>query len=426
MGTARKVALLQAALASQWLPLSTLRALQLRRLRGMLSFCERHVPLYRESFRRAGVTADDLRQLEDLRHFPTVTREEIVDAYPDGVLSRAPRPADVVFRTSGTSGLAMHIAYSEVANDWLDAVYARALLQTGYRPWDRLAYFWWEEEPKPERAYERLGVMRKHYLPMDPDPRAQLEELHRIKPRYIYNFPSVMSMIARIVAREGLGELRPQGIICHGELMPKPIQREISRAFGCPVWNQYGAQELNRLGWDCEMHDAMHLDADSVVLEVLDGDRVVADGEEGELVFTGLHNRLMPLVRYRIGDAGKKIAGPCACGRGLPLFEITEGRVDDLITLPSGRHIGPRVIAPAIERIDGITQYRLIQRDPEHFEVLLVKEPGVADDVESKVASTVRELIPEAAHVETKPVSSISLNRRGKLRKVVSDVAAST
>lgn len=424
MSTARKIAYLSAAQAFQWLPERAIRRHQLARLRRVLAHCERSVPLYREAFRAAGVRARDLRRLEDLAIFPRVTREQIVDAYPDGVLSRRPREGDVLFRTSATSGLSMRIAYSAAANDFLDAIYGRALFATGYRPWERIAYFWWEEEPKPLRVYERLGLMRKDLLNMSPDPYTQLEQLRGLQPRWIYNFPSVMTMIARIVEEEGVDDLRPRGIICHGELMPKATQREIARVFGCPVFDQYGAQEFNRLGWDCELHDAMHLDADSVVLEVLDGGEPVAPGEEGELVFTGLANPLMPLVRYRIGDTGRLVPGPCPCGRGLPRYEVTEGRADDVLTLPGGRRLGPRVIAPAVERIAGIRQYRVVQTRTDRVEVRVVHEPSAPPGMPAQVERTLRELLGPDVTLHVERVDEIPLNRRGKLRKVVCEVRA--
>ncbi len=422
MALPHKLTYLSLAMANQWLPSHVLASRQLRKLRRMLQFAERHVPLYRESFRAAGVSARDLQSLEDLRYFPTLTRERVVDAYPDGILSRKPRPDDVVFRTSGTSGLFMEIAYSREANDWLDAVYARSLLQTGYRPWHRFAYFWWEAKDKPLRSYEKLGLMKKTYLSLDPDPRVQLRELRRVRPHFIYNFPSVMMMLARIVDREGLGELRPRGIVCHGEFMPREIQREIASAFRCPVYNQYGAQEFNRMAWDCDEHDALHVDADSVLLEVLRGEEVAPPGQEGEVVVTGLVNRLMPLIRYRIGDAGRLVPGACPCGRGLPRMEITEGRMDDVLTFADGRRVGPRVIAPRIEALPGFTQYRVVQTHPDRVEVRVVWDGPPPDDGAAQLARVTRDALGPGVDVCVRAVDSIPLNRRGKLRKVVSEL----
>lgn len=423
MSVPNKLAQLARATAFQWWPAAAVRRYQLIRLRRMLRLCGREVPFYRERFAAHGVRASDLRSLEDLARFPVVTREEVVEAYPDRLCPRPPGPTDHVFRTSGTSGLFMEIAYSAAAYDRLDAGYARALFATGYRPWHRIAYFWWEEEPRPLRLYERLGLMRKHLLPLDPDPAVQLAHLRRVRPRYVYNFPSTMGQIAHLVAREGRGDLAPEGIICHGELLVDEVRDRIGAAFGCPVWNQYGAQEFNRIGWDCERHGPFHMDADSLIVEVLVGDRPARPGEEGELVITGLVNELMPLIRYRTGDLGRLVPGACPCGRGLPLFEVTEGRIDDLLRLPDGREIGPRVVASQIERLEGFTQYRVVQRARDRFEVCLVgggRDPAV----EVEVVGRLEAILGERARIAVSWVDQLPLGRRGKLRKIVSELPA--
>lgn len=422
MALARKLAHLLSLEVNQWWPRAWIEERQLALLRSLARFCAREVPLYRERFREVGVSAEDLRSLDDLSRFPLVTREEIVAAYPDRLCYRAPRRGDVVFRTSGTSGLFMEIAYAEAANDWLDAAYARGLFATGYRPWHSLAYFWWEDEPRAHTTYERAGLMKKALLPLDPDPRAQLEALLRAKPRYIYNFPTSMMMVARLVEEQGIDELRPDGIICHGELMPRPIQQEIARIFRCPVWNQYGAQEFNRIAWDCGEHGPLHVEADTVLVEVVDDEgKPVPDGETGELVISGLRNRLMPLLRYRIGDIGRRVPGPCACGRGLPRIEVTEGRADDVITLADGGRLGPRTLAPRIERVPGVSQYRLIQKTPDRFELRVVwRSPPPS--ARRELAATLAELLGASARIEIREVSEIPLSRRGKLRKIVSEV----
>lgn len=423
MGLARKLRHLGTAMAFQWLPPAAVRSYQLRALRRMLAFCERAVPLYRERFRDAGVRAADLRCLEDLTIFPTLTREQVVAAYPDGILSRRPRAADVVFRTSGTSGLFMEIAYSAQANDRLDAVYARALFNAGYRPWDRIAYFW-EERRRAEAFYEKLGLMKKSFLPVSADPHRTIARLAELDPRVIYVFPSTITNVARVLRGELPETLRPERIICHGEFLPAATQAELSRVFRCPVFNQYGAQEFNRIGWDCAAHSGMHLDADSVVLEVLDGNGIAAPGQEGEMVLTGLHNDLMPLVRYRTGDAGRRLDRACPCGRGLPLFEITEGRMDDVLQLPGDRRIGPRTLAPRIERLGGFTQYRVVQTHRDRLEVRIVCERNHRREVAERVRQAVVDTVGPGVSVEVKTVSSIELSRRGKLRKIVSHRAA--
>ena len=378
------------------------------------------VPLYAEKFRKAGVSPADLRAIEDLSAFPTLTREEVIDAYPDGILSRPPRASDVLFRTSGTSGRFMQIAYSARANDVLDAVYGRALFNAGYRPWDTIAYYWWEAEPKPEKAYERLGLMRKHFMQVHPAPEDQLRELDALAPDVIYHFPSSMLLVARLLeGRREAHRISPRLVICHGELMTTEQRTYLEQVLGCPVYDQYGAQEFNRMGWDCTHHRGFHEDSDSVHLEIVSGDRSAEPGEEGEVVVTGLVNDLMPLVRYRIGDTGYFSSERCPCGRALPLFRLTEGRLDDVLDLPDGRRIGPRTLAPRIERLRGFHQYRVLQRRPDSLEVLLVCNADADADLEGRVCGVVRDVVGPGVHIEASRVPEIKLSRRGKLRKIV-------
>jgi phenylacetate-CoA ligase len=421
----RKSLALQRALVFQWLPRRLVDAHQLHALRRMLAHAEKKVPLYRERFRQAGVSAADLRTLGDLCHFPIISREDVVAGYPDGILSRSPRPDDVVFRTSGTSGRFMQIAYDARGNDQLDAVYMRALLSAGYRPWHRMAYFWYEQHKQPQ-LHERLGLFRKTFMTIDPDPRQQVTALRQLRPHYIYHFPSSLNMIARIMEADGIRDLRPLGVISQGEYMAPEIQQHISHVFGCPVWNQYGAQEFNRLGWNCDRFEGLHLDADSAVLEVLDGERPVDVGQEGDLVFTGLLNPLMPLIRYRIGDMGRLLPGACSCRRGLPLFEITEGRRDDVLVFPDGRRIGPRVLAPRIEELPGFSLYRVVHKRPDHIEVLVVKEANAPADLDQSLIGAVSTVVGERVTVVVKAVEDIPLSSRGKLRKIISEARGGT
>jgi phenylacetate-CoA ligase len=410
----RKLARLAEASAVQWFSPAQLEALQLRRLKRVLSVAER-VPLYRDKWK--GVGAKDIRSLTDLAKLPIVTREEVVAAWPDGILSRAPRPDDVVFRTSGTSGRFMQIAYSAEANDFLDAIYGRALFATGYRPWDKIAYFWWDAEPKPIRPYERIGLMQKHLLPVHADPQKQLDDLIALQPSVIYHFPSSLLLIAKLF--HGRPPIQPRLIICHGELLTREQQDTLKSAFGCPVYNQYGAQEFNRMAWDCDRQRGLHIDADSVRIEIVRSDDTLAEpGEEGELVVTGLMNTLMPLVRYRIGDVGHTIEGTCPCRRSLPLLALTEGRRDDVLVLRDGRRVGPRTLAPRIEELTGFMQYRVIQHDPSRLEVLLVRD-GSAPGVEADVRRTLTSVLGEGLSIDIRAVDEISLSRRGKLRKIV-------
>jgi len=135
-------------------------------------------------------------------------------------------------------------------------------------------------------------------------------------------------------------------------------------------------------------------------------------------VVTGLVNDLMPLIRYRIGDVGAPLAGGCVCGRSLPLYRITEGRRDDVLELADGRRVGPRTLAPRIEDLRGFRQYRVIQRAPDRFDVLVVSEPDAPANLDQRIAAVLRDVLGRVS-VDVHRVPQIELSRRGKLRKIV-------
>src|SRR5207237_8114237 len=99
---------------------------------------------------------------------------------------------------------------------------------------------------------------------------------------------------------------------------------------------------ITLVGWACPSGSGYRVNADSVVVEVVDRDgRPSAPGERGEVVVTALNNRTTPIVRYRIGDIGVLLVDPCPCGITLPLMGPIEGRSPDWIVGPGGRRISP-------------------------------------------------------------------------------------
>ncbi len=110
----------------------------------------------------------------------------------------------------------------------------------------------------------------------------------------------------------------------------------IEEAFGQPVTNRYGCEEVSLIACECEEHNGLHLNADGVYCEVIPDDRLNAGPNAGRLLVTDLTNRAMPLIRYQVGDVVVPSDRTCACGRGLPLIEQVVGREADYVLTPDG------------------------------------------------------------------------------------------
>src|SRR5207249_8327871 len=122
-----------------------------------------------------------------------------------------------------------------------------------------------------------------------------------------------------------------------GQTLAAVARALIARAFGCPVFDEYGTRELGPLAHECPAHRGHHVNAESYVVEVA--------GESGEILVTDLNSRSVPLIRYRVGDVAVAGGHPCVCGRGLPLLERLAGRPPSAVRGAQGRSVPGTVFA---------------------------------------------------------------------------------
>ena len=399
------------AMLAQYLPRPALEALTLRRLRRTLAHCARHVPFYRDAWRAAGVSPDDVRSLDDLRRFPIPDRAAI-EADPERVVAEPLLPlyraGEATIRRSGGSSGGPRLEVHADPRSWsrLDGFYFRALLAAGYRPFTPIAYFWSAPLP-PSR------VMPKVRVDAGLDEDAQLEVLERHPGIFWYYHPTALFALAKRHP-ERLRRTRPRGVVSHAELLTDSMREVIEGALGAPVFDQWGTSELNRMGWQCRERRGFHLDADSFVLEVLDdGGAPVRPGETGRAVVTGLINHMMPLVRYELGDLVVRSDRRCPCGRTLPMIERIEGRVADRVTLPDGSRLTAREQLEPFGTVPGLEQLRLRWSDAgAAIDVALV--PGSEGPaVEGEIRARFARRCPGVA-LEVRVVDAISKAPTGK------------
>ena len=176
------------------------------------------------------------------------------------------------------------------------------------------------------------------------------------------------------------------------------------------------------MAFECKKHSGYHIISDAIILEILKNDKYLSEGEEGEITVTGLINHTMPLIRYKLGDIGAIKYKKCACGRGYPLIKSIEGRTDDFLTLPSRKKISPRAIN-VIEDIPGVSRYKTVQEAKDRIVVNLVKEKGFGPETINEIKKHIKAgCLGKEVKVVINLVDELTINRRGKLRAVVSNI----
>lgn len=416
----RKLYYLRRALKQQWMKPAELRKLQEKRLKAIVNHVFKYVPFYRKLWKRYKIRPEDIRGIEDLKRLPIITRKTIIRNFNQLIAAnyrnRYKIGKVVIRHSSGSSGAPMRMLFDENSWDCLDAIYLRALLAGGYDPSKQLAYYWYE--PFERTIYNRLGFMNKIYISCKLPEEEQLKILQRIDPEYIYYFSSILHSISNKMLHDGI-ELHPKSIITHAEILSNKMRKVIEKAFDAPVFDQYGTVEFNRLAWECEEKIGYHVDADSILIEVVDDDHEpVAAGEMGSIVLTGLINFTFPLVRYKIGDMAIPMSDMCPCGRSLPLIKGIEGRCDDLITLNSGKTLTPKMIIDSLADIREIFKFRVHYKGSNRFAVDLVLSER-SEPIFEKVERRLKKLAEEKIKIKLTSVDEISKSERGKRKLVI-------
>ena len=200
-----------------------------------------------------------------------------------------------------------------------------------------------------------------------------------------------------------------------------PHQRaEIEKAFSCRLMDWYGASEMVANIVQCEQ-GSYHIRPEYGVVEVLKADGSPAlPGEEGTLVGTGLNNRAMPLIRYRVGDNVVRRAGICPCGRGGDLVEKITGRVEDVIVTPDGRWLTR--LDHIFKGIHGVEEAQLVQEVPAELRIRLVRKPEFGPHDEQEILANLRSRLGNEINLKFEYLDQIPRTKSGKFRFVVSRV----
>jgi phenylacetate-CoA ligase len=362
------------------LPRADLERLQLERLRALVTHAAR-VPLHRDRLAAAGVTADGIRTLGDLRRLPFTTKADFRDTYPFGLLAV---PMDQVVRihaSSGTTGKPTVVAYTRGDLDiWTEAM-ARTLRAGGVRPGDVV-----------QNAYGYglfTGGLGFHYgaeavgaavIPMSGGfTERQLVSLQDLGTTVLCCTPSYALHLAEAIEEAGIRpeDLRLRVGFFGAEPWTEAMRDTIQTHLRLMALNIYGLSEVTGPGVavECPERRGMHVAEDHFLPEVVDPDTLepVPAGTTGELVFTTLSKQGMPLIRYRTRDLTTLDPAPCPCGRTLARLGRIMGRSDDMLII-RGVNVYPSQIEHTLLQIPELApHYLLVVRREHNLDTLEVR-----------------------------------------------------
>ncbi len=388
-----------AAVAALDIAPEELREVQLRRLRWSLRQAYDNVEHYRQAFDAAGVRPDDLTDLADLSRFPFTTKADLRNNYPFGMFAVSRDQVVRLHASSGTTGLPTVVGYTADDIDTWSGVMARSIHAAGGRPGDivHVAYGYGLFTGGLGAHYgaERLGCT---VVPVSGGmTERQVRLIRDFEPRIIMVTPSYFLAIVDEMERQGID---PAGTsleigIFGAEPWTDQMRAEMEQRCGIDAVDIYGLSEVMGPGVAQESgatKDGLHIWEDHFYPEIIDpetGD-VVADGTEGELVFTSLTKQAMPVIRYRTRDLTSLLPGS-AYPAFRRMHKIT-GRDDDMMIV-RGVNVFPTQIEEHILAVDGLApHYLCVLSRPGRLDELTVRvestAPGIDDAERDTLAAT--------------------------------------
>jgi phenylacetate-CoA ligase len=407
-----------------------IRTRQWDAVRQMLQHAYATVPFYRERLDLAGIDVDDVRGPEDYRNVPVLTKTDIREQGRE--LIAGPYRGARLHRkeTSGSTGVPLEIFVDDDSHQWKRACTLRADEWSGWRFGERVARVW-GNPPHLQRGWR--GRLRNSLLErttwldtlhLDESTLATFAaKLRRRPPALLFGHAHSVYLFAEYLRQTGEPVFRPRGIIATAMVLHPWQRRSIEEVFGCKVTNRYGCEEVSLIACECEVHHGLHVNADSLYVEVLRDGQPARPGEPGSVVVTDLTNRAMPLLRYQVGDVAVLSARCCPCGRGLPLLEQLEGREADYVLTPGGELISGISLTDHFAcKVPGVVQLQIIQETLHHFRFRVVRGPAFGPHSMERMRALVAERFGPGVAYECQFVDRIPQEPSGKYRFCISKV----
>ena len=354
---------------NQWLSPDYFKRYQLKKLKETLAFSFQNIPFYREISQRLKITSDDISSIEDLNCLPIVTKK-LIQENPQAFYSRVGnRDRWFSSKSSGSTGETLEVFFDP--HCWIKSRYAlklRSLFAMGFPPWGKIIIVRIVEPNKLQQQWKSLRLpleeffKRRYYLSTYQSIEDHLKFYRTFRPDVIHAPPFYLNRLAEVIQNDKNGPLHVPIVISVSELL-NPMNRSfIGQCLGAEVYDIYGCSEFKDVAWECSIHNGYHINADNLVVEIVQDGTPVPVGHDGDILLTTLTNRAMPLIRYQVGDCGSLSEHICSCGRGFPMMKVIQGRSIDFIKLPDGRKISPYGAINLIEDIPELQRFQIIQQ----------------------------------------------------------------
>lgn len=377
-------------------------ALQNQRFMNQIKHVWEKVPYYHKKMEEKGVTIDDIKSLDDLKKLPFLTKDDLRDAYPYGLLGAPLKDCVRIQSTSGTTGKRVVAFYTQTDVDLWEDCCARAIVAAGGTNEDvcqvSYGYGLFTGGAGIHGGSHKVGCLT---LPMSSgNTDRQLQFMVDLETTIICCTPSYAEYLAESIEERGLRDkIKLKKGIFGAEAWSEEMRHDIENKLGITAFDIYGLTESCGPGvsFECSEQTGLHINEDHFFAEIIDPEtlEVLPEGSKGELVLTSITKQGFPLIRYRTKDICVLTRKKCSCGRTLVKMSKPMGRSDDMLII-KGVNVFPSQIEAVLLEQGYPTNYQIIVDRVDHsdrIEILVEMTPEIFSDSLSTITEKEKNLV---------------------------------
>ena len=384
------------------MPVEQIQTLQSERLVCQVKYVYDNVKFYREKMDEIGVKPEDIEGIEDLHKLPFISKDDLRDQYPYGLLGVPLSECVRIQSTSGTTGRRVVAFYTQEDIDVWEECCARAIVAAGGTKDDVChvcyGYGLFTGGPGLNGGSHKVGCLT---LPMSSgNTERQLQFMTDLGSTILCCTPSYAANLGEAINERGLRDkIKLKAGIFGAEPWTEEMRKSIEKSLGIKAYDIYGLTEISGPGvsFECEEQQGMHVQEDHFIPEIINPDtgEVLPEGEVGELVFTCITKKAFPLLRYRTRDLCYLTRKKCSCGRTHIRMHKPMGRSDDMMVV-KGVNVWPSQIEAVLLNKGYEANYQiLVDRigNNDTIEVQVEKTPEMAADTEFNTAQREKAIV---------------------------------
>jgi len=410
-----------------------IREYQLKQLKNIIAHAYKNVPYYTKLFNRYSINPDDIKDLEDIKKIPYLTKD-IINQHKDEMIDKNfPKKFLGYGTTGGSTGIPMGFYYDKrlyASVEW--AYMTHQWKRVGYKHRDKCVVLrgnvvnniienkkYWEVD-----WANNWLIMSSYHLTDETIP-LYIKKIREFKPKFIQAYPSALQILVSYMKQNNIEPFESVKAIFCGSENIYDWQRELfEKVLKTRVYSWYGHSERVCLAGECEKSHYYHAFPQYGYLELINdkGEWCSKENEKCEIVATGFTNYVMPFIRYKTQDIAINTNKKCECGRNWKLIKYVEGRLQELIITNNDRLISMTAINMHSDVFDNVKQFQFHQKEKGKVVFNIVKKDTYSDQDTEYIRNELMKKLGSDMELNIKFVNTIPRTKSGKYRFLIQEL----